>query len=411
MGHQLLHRLEPGERIVVMGRQKRQFFGALVAFEDDRGREAAVDRQDRMVLVAFEDKGFFRLVEQQQLLAIMRAGFGIEQRGAQRNEQFRRRRHFALLGNPLGAAKRRGAGLRIVRQFRRYSGRPRRFVPFAELRQIDFAAVFHRGDKILAGRRLAIVAVEIEIGALAELLRSHQRCHHPDHFRALVVDGGGVEIGDFLIAFRTDRMGQRASILGELRGAQDPHILDPLERRRAHVGGEALVAVDGEAFLQTELEPVTASHSVSRPIVKIFVRDHALDTVEIGIGGDFGVGENIARVEDIEALVLHRAHVEITDRNDIEQAEIIFTAIGLLVPAHRILERLHRVTGAIEVAVAHPYIELDRFAGPGGEAVAVGDQIARDQREQIARLQPGVIPLHPVAAVFGIAFGDLVTVA
>ena len=206
-------------------------------------------------------------------------------------------------------------------------------------------------------------------------------------------------------------MSQWAGILGKLGRPQYPHILDTFQRCRAHVGREALIAVDGESLFQTQLEPVAASDAVSGPVVEIFMRNHTFDTVEIAVGGDLGIGENIARVENVQPFILHRTHVEIADRNDVEQAEIIFAAIGFLIPAHRVLERLHRVTGAIEIAVADPDIELDRLARTGREAVVVGDQIASDEREEIARLGPGIIPLHPVAALLAIALPDLVTVA
>jgi hypothetical protein len=105
-----------------------------------------------------------------------------------------------------------------------------------------------------------------------------------------------------------------------------------LTAARAHVGGEALVAEDGEALLQRELEPVAAGDPVARPIVEIFVRDDAGDGVEIGVGRGVRVGQDVARVEDVEALVLHRPEVEIADRDDVEHVEVIFAAIDLLVP-------------------------------------------------------------------------------
>src|SRR3546814_2719410 len=126
-------------------------------------------------------------------------------------------------------------------------------------------------------------------------------------------------IADFLIAIRADRVRERPGILGELRGAQQADILDPLDRGRSHIGRKALVAKDGEAFLQAQLEPVAAGDAVARPIVKIFMRDDAFDAVIIEVGRGIGIGEDVAGVEDVETLVLHRPHVEITDRDDVEQ--------------------------------------------------------------------------------------------
>ena len=55
VGDQLLHRLEPGKGIIVMCREEGEFFRGLVAFQDDRRREAAIDRQDRSFGLAGND--------------------------------------------------------------------------------------------------------------------------------------------------------------------------------------------------------------------------------------------------------------------------------------------------------------------------------------------------------------------
>ena len=44
-----------------------------------------------------------------------------------------------------------------------------------------------------------------------------------------------------------------------------PHVLDALDGGGADVGGELLVAEDGESLLEGELEPVPACHAVARP--------------------------------------------------------------------------------------------------------------------------------------------------
>ena len=184
-------------------------------------------------------------------------------------------------------------------------------VPQAELGQIDFGTLLDRLDEILAGRGLAIVAVKIEVGPLAKALWPDQRPHHPDDLGALVIDRGGVEVGDLLIGIRTDRVGQRAAVFRELGRAKHAHILDPLDRLTAHVLAEQLVAQHGKAFLQAQLEPVAAGNAVARPVVEVFVGNHTLDPVVVHVGGGFGIGEDIAGVEDVEPLVLHRPHVEV----------------------------------------------------------------------------------------------------
>ena len=136
-------------------------------------------------------------------------------------------------------------------------------VPPAELRQVEPGTLFDRQDEVLAGCRLAVVALEIEVAPGAEPLRAGHRAHHADHLGALVVDGRGVEVRDFLIGIGPDRVSQRPGILGELGGAQHPHVLDPLDRIGAHRRAEQLVTQHGEAFLEAELEPVAARYPVA----------------------------------------------------------------------------------------------------------------------------------------------------
>ena len=57
----------------------------------------------------------------------------------------------------------------------------------------------------------------------------------------------------------------------------------------------------------------------------------------IGVGRGFRYGENVFVVEDVEALVLHRAHGEVGDGDDVEHVEIIFAAIDEFVPAHGVI--------------------------------------------------------------------------
>ena len=94
-----------------------------------------------------------------------------------------------------------------------------------------------------------------------------------------------------------------------------------------------MVAEDRQPLLQAELEPVAAGDPVARPVVEIFMRDHRLDMRVIGVGRGRGRGEDIFVVEDVEALVLHRAHVEVGDGDDIEHVEIIFAAEGASRPS------------------------------------------------------------------------------
>ena len=206
------------------------------------------------------------------------------------------------------------------------------------------------------------MALEIEVHAFAERLRAEDGADHAHDFRALLVDGRGVEIVDLAVAARPHRMRQRPLVLGELVRPQRAHLGDALDRARALVGGEFVVAENRQPFLQAKLEPVAASDSVAGPIVEILVRDDRLDIGEVGVGRGLLVGQHVFVVEDVEALVLHRAHVEVGHGDDVEDVEVVFAAELLLVPAHRALQRVHRVGGARLLAV----LDIDAERRPCG---------------------------------------------
>jgi hypothetical protein len=147
---------------------------------------------------------------------------------------------------------------------------------------------------------------------------------------------------------------ERAVVLAELAGAQLQDVLDALDRMAALVAGELLVAEDGQPLLEAELEPVAAGDAVAGPVVEVFVGDDALDHLVVAVGRGGGGGEDILRVEDVQPLVLHRAHVEVVHGHDVEHVEVVFAAVDLLVPAHRPLERVHGVVAAVLVARAAP---------------------------------------------------------
>ena len=376
---------------------------------DHNGRgEAAVDRNDRVAARERQVEGLGLFLQHHQLLGSERAGAGVD-------GEFERDRHRQLVGlaggdgDGLLQGQLEGVALNSLRH-----GHPRRSrlrIPAAEGGEVDPRPVLDRFDEILAGCGLAVMTVEIEVATAAEPRFAHHAPHHADHLGALVVDGRCVEVADLAVGIRPDRVGERPRILGELRRAQNAHILDPLDRFPAHVLAEQLVAQHGEALLQRELEPVAAGHAVARPVVEIFVRDHALDRVEIGVGRGVGVGQHIFGVEDVEPLVLHRPHVEVADGDDVVEIEVVFAPEHVLVPLHRAVEGFQSMVGAFEVFLAHPDIALDFAARAGGEGFAVRHQISRDQREEVGGLGPGVMPLGPVGAVRVLARGGAVAVA
>ena len=93
-------------------------------------------------------------------------------------------------------------------------------------------------------------------------------------------------------------MGHGACVLGELCGAQQTHVFDAFDRFgrsrclrvvfegfSRQVLAELLVAENGEALFEGELEPVLASDAVACPVVEVFMADHALDVGVVHVGG------------------------------------------------------------------------------------------------------------------------------
>ncbi|MNH96805.1 hypothetical protein D3C73_494860 [compost metagenome] len=237
------------------------------------------------------------------------------------------------------------------------------------------------------------MALEIEVHAFAEVVASKNGRDHPGDLGTLLVDRHRVEVVDLTIAVRARRMRQRASILRKLIGLQMTHVGNPFDRARTHVGGEFLVAIDREAFFQAKLEPVAAGDAVAGPVVKIFMRDDALDIGIILVGRGFRVGQHVFVVEDVETLVLHCPHVEIGDGDDLEYVQIVFAAEMLFVPLHRALQRIHGIGRTRFLAVLD--IDLQRHFATGHRFERVFDdaEIACDQREEIGglgmRIEPG----------------------
>ena len=140
------------------------------------------------------------------------------------------------------------------------------------------------------------------------------------------------------------------------------------------------------------------------------MRHNAFDAAVIVVGRGLGGGEQELVVEDVEALVLHRAHVEGRDGDDHEDVQIVFAAISLFVPPHRALERIHGIGHVRLVAMLDIDRERDPAPGHGDEFVAQYTQIARDQREEIAGLLERIVPHREMFAAGKIAVVDQIAV-
>ena len=226
-------------------------------------------------------------------------------------------------------------------------------VPALELGEADpssFARrILHRLHEIVAGDRLAVMALEIEVHAAAKALAAEQRVLHPDQLGAFFVDGLGIEVVDLDVFVRPHRMRHRAGVFGKLVRTQEIDGGDALDRTRTDIARELLVAKHGKPFLQRQLEPVAAGHAIAGPVVEVLMPDHGFNREVVVVGRRLGPRQDELAVEDVEALVLHRAHVEIVGAEDHEGVEVVLAAVMLLVPAHGALERLHCMPAAVKV--------------------------------------------------------------
>ena len=276
-----------------------------------------------------------------------------------------------------GQAQLRGAGLCVPRQ---------------EWRQVGARSGAQRAHEIFNGGRLAVLLGEVAPQPVAEGLCADHRVQHAHDLGAFFVDRRGVEIVDLLVGVGPHRVGGGAGVFRKLRGAQHAHLFDALHRAAKVVFAETLVTEHGEAFLQRQLEPVAAGHAVAGVVVEILVGDHRADGLKALVGGGVGGGQHVGGVEDVEALVLHRAHVEGAGGNDHVHVEVVDQPEALFVPAHGVFERGHGVSDAVLVAVVHEELERDVAAIGRAEGVGHLGQVPGHHGEQIAGLGVGIFP-------------------
>ncbi len=415
-----------------MREQERELVVRVVVFDDHRRREIAQQRRQRPFRDVDERERLFRFGEFEHTCRVRRGGrFAFEtqrQIRAVRPDQADRERdqqrtllRFARGGRAFAVTLRerhRVTTLRgIVSGFHRHARRTSLAVPALVLREVAAVRVGHRVTEVVAGHRLAVVALEVQVHAFAKTVAAEQRLIHPHDFRAFLVDRHRVEVVDLDVALRAHRVRHRAGVFGELHLAQHAHVFDALGgaggfvgRAAGHVGGEFLVAEHRQAFLQAQLEPVAARHAIAGPVMEVLVADHRLDVREVGVGRRFGVCQHVLGVEDVEPLVLHRAHVEVAHGDDHEAVQIEFEPEALFVPADRVFQRIHRVLGLVEIVRLDPHLQQLFLAGAGLHAFLERNELARDQREQIARLPERVFPAREVAAVGQLALLDQVAV-
>ena len=64
------------------------------------------------------------------------------------------------------------------------------------------------------------------------------------------------------------------------------------------------------------------------------MRNDGFDALEIVICAGLWAGEYAGGIEYIEAFVFHCAHVEVVNRDDIEDIKVVLATIDLFIPCH-----------------------------------------------------------------------------
>ncbi len=260
------------------------------------------------------------------------------------------------------------------------------------------------------------------IETAAKLRRAGERGQHPHHLGAFAIDGGCVEIVDFQVGVGPHGVRHRACVLGELGGSQRANRFDPRHaagrscagrvRKAAfqHVAHELLLAVDGQAFLQAQLEPVAAGHAVAGPVVEILVADHCLDLRVVGIGRDRRIGQHIARAEKIQALVLHRPEIEVPHRHDHVAVQVQLQSEAPLVPDDRALEAVLRMFEPRQIRFGRPQLKTGGTPRTRRHMRLAAVQAPGHQCEQVARFRVRIVPGREMAPVRQAALVDQVAV-
>ena len=202
--------------------------------------------------------------------------------------------------------------------------------------------VHHLGDR-LAGRRAERrpevtrvgvgvgVAAEIVADTVAEDVGAEELLEHPEDGRALLV-GEHVEhrVG---VARRPHREldGTRRvqAVHREGGGAGDAERDPALPLGLPGVDGEDLHE-GGEGLVEPDAVPPGHRDEVAEPHVRVLVRDHVGDALELGVGRRALVHQQRGLPKRDRAEVLHRARREVGDREEVELVARVRQAVILL---------------------------------------------------------------------------------
>ena len=144
--------------------------------------------------------------------------------------------------------------------------------------------------------------------------------------------------------------------------------------------------------------------------MEVLMRDNGLNALEREVGGRLLAGQNAGRVEDIQALVFHGAHIEVVHSDDHEDVEIVFATIDFLIPAHGSLEGIHGMLAFGSVPGLNVDAQINIPTGTGFEGILFFDQIACYQGKEVTGFGERIFPSDEVASILKIASLHVVAV-
>ena len=207
------------------------------------------------------------------------------------------------------------------------------------------------------------MSLEIKISAFTKIISAQQSIDHAYNFCTFFINRHGVEVVDFHVGIRTNRMAHRSGIFRKLMYTQSVCVRDTLHCSGIQVRGKFLIAENGETFLEAQLKPVTAGNTISRPVVKIFVSNHTLDIVEICVSRSFLRSKDQLGIKNIEPFVFHGSHVEIINCYNHEQIKVILPPETFFIPAHRLFERAHGMIAKFNIFCFNVYLQFNLTSG------------------------------------------------
>ena len=225
--------------------EEAQIINAKVGAELDRRGKSAIEGEGRRFADVGEHEGVGGLCQNQHAVLDCAPGTELERQVApvasdqtdgERNDHRLLARLAGRCGHALRQVEAIGLRARIVAASGDDLGRAGLRVPEHELREVRARYIGEASHELLDGRRLAVVAGEIEVHAFAEILRAEQVGQHAHDLGPLLVDRRGIEVVDLTVDGGSHRMRERTGILDELVRAQAAHVADALDRARALIG-------------------------------------------------------------------------------------------------------------------------------------------------------------------------------